>query len=97
MASQRSAMRVFAACVSGLSVVVLLFPPFVDISAFGARVNGYGYHFLFSPPLLNGHSSARAVVDVSLLLVEYLVLGILAGAAWLMFLRRSPGPHSRTD
>lgn len=71
----------------------LLFPPFVFYHPQGGAL-GTAFGFLLSPPEHPIGSEWTGTVDVSLLLVEWLAVGIVLRILWVLFRTKEPVKHT---
>lgn len=62
------------------ALLALLFPPFYARFPNGAVFN-MGYSWLFDPPV---KGSITASVDVSMVLLEWVVIAVITGVAWFV-------------
>ncbi len=71
--------------ISGAAIVVLmlLYPPFLFMFGEQPRPINLGYAFLLDPPLFSTPGSRMGMVNVSMLVTEWLAVLIVTGALWL--------------
>ena len=81
--------RKLLVCASALLLLMLLFPPFVVYLQGGVLLNP-GYAFILSGP-----GNPYAVVNVSLLALQIVVLAVLALIGWLLLADSSDEPNDR--
>jgi hypothetical protein len=83
--AQRKILKIAAS----IAIIPLLFPPFV-FNHFQGGAIAMTYGFLLSPPQSIIFSDKfTGVVDTPLLLIEYLVIAVIAGIAWVLYGQQS--------